>query len=196
MACSQLSSCGALLRRHLHQQDEEAVPGHAHAAQHRQAERGPERGAADHDAQHRGGPGPGRAPGPCAPPFLFVSFDSFQKKEIIKIYHFFPNISNQPSSHTLLRAKTLSAAGSCSGRQSEKQTVDARHMRVQAIHAQVFLSRMREPPHMREPLFLRAAWGHGWRARRHVADVGRADLGVEAVRVQGARPAPAGASGG
>jgi len=63
-------ACRPLLPRgrHIYSEDEEAVPGHAHAAQHREAERGPERGALDHDAQYRGGAWAGRATGPCAPP--------------------------------------------------------------------------------------------------------------------------------
>ena len=51
-------------RRHVHPEDQEAVPGHAHAAQPGQAEPGHCRGARGHDAQHRRRAGPGRAPGP------------------------------------------------------------------------------------------------------------------------------------
>ena len=63
-ALSMLCAMGS--RRHVHPEDEEAVPGHAHAAQHQQAQRGHRGGAPDHDAQHRGGPGPRRTPRPCA----------------------------------------------------------------------------------------------------------------------------------
>eukprot|EP00958_Prasinococcus_capsulatus_P005093 scaffold489_cov286-Prasinococcus_capsulatus_cf.AAC.2 len=50
--------------RHLHPEDEEAVPRHAHAAQPEQAQRGPRRHPAGHDAQHPGRPRHGRAARP------------------------------------------------------------------------------------------------------------------------------------
>ena len=46
-------------RRHLHPEDQEAVPGHPHAAQHRAPQRGYRGGALDHDAQHPGRAGAG-----------------------------------------------------------------------------------------------------------------------------------------
>ena len=56
--------CSPPARRHVYPEDQEAVPGHAHAAQPGQAEPGHCRGALHHDSQHRRCAGPGRAARP------------------------------------------------------------------------------------------------------------------------------------